>query len=76
MNKKTEILLSTNSLDYSCIALQETWLLPSHKNEEFMDQKYTVFRKDRELSDVAAVRGEGVLLAIHKKFDCERIDFR
>lgn len=74
MNKKNDILLSTGSLDYDCISLNETWLHPSHKNEEFIDKKYNIFRKDRKFTDIEANRGGGVLVAIHKKYDCELID--
>lgn len=75
MNKATDMRLSTNSLDYDCISINETWLHPSHKNEEFIDNKYNVFRKDRKSSDIGASRGGGVLIAIHKKYDSQQVDF-
>lgn len=73
VNKKTELLLSTKSLDYDGISINETWLNQTHKNEEFIDAKYNIFRKDRRDSDINANRGGGVLLAIHKKYDCENV---
>lgn len=75
MKKRTEILLSTKDLDYDCISINETWLHPSHADNEFINDKFNVFRKDRKLSDVNANKGGGVLLAIHKKYDCEMINF-
>lgn len=74
MNKKTQMLLPTNSLDYDCISIIETWLHSTHKNEEFIDNKYNVFRKDRYLSDIEAERGGGVMLAIDKKYDSRSIE--
>lgn len=73
MNKKTEILLSTRDLEYDCISINETWLHPSHNNSEFINDKYNVFRKDRKFSDIKAKKGGGVLLAVHKKYDCELV---
>lgn len=75
MNKCTYISLSTRELDYDCISINETWLHPSHNNEEFIHEKYNVFRKDRKNTNVDAQRGGGVLLAINKKFDCEEVSF-
>lgn len=74
VNKKTDILLSTYSLEYDCIALAETWLHPSQKNEEFIDSKYAVYRKDRIESNIDAQRAGGVLIAIHRKYDSELIN--
>lgn len=75
MKKKTDILLATKDLDYDCISINETWLHPSHNDNEFMNDKYVVFRKDRKFSDVKANKGGGVLLAVHKKYDCTHINF-
>lgn len=70
-NKTNELLLSTNSTDYSAIVFTETWLDPSQNDNEFLDGKYRAFRKDRSQSDVAANRGGGVLIALKNEYDCE-----
>lgn len=75
MKKRTDILLASRNLDYDCISINETWLHPSHNDNEFIDEKYIVFRKDRKFSDVKANKGGGVLLAIHRKHDCSSVSF-
>lgn len=72
--KKDKILLSSTSCDYDVIVLSETWLTKDKFSTEFFDPRYTVYRKDRCDSDIAAIKGGGVLVAIDSKYDSEFID--
>lgn len=54
------------------IALTETWLNSSIKNNEFISDRYIVYRKDREHSNVEEKKGGGVLLAIRAEIQSEQ----
>lgn len=65
MKKRTEILLSTKDIDYDCISINETWLHPSHNDNEFMNERYIVYRKDRKFSNINASKGGGVFIGYY-----------
>ena len=69
--KTAELLNNTSSCCFDMIALTETWLNPSIFDNEFMADKYSVFRADRDFLSTGRERGGGVLLAVDKKF-CSR----
>lgn len=51
---------------YDVIILTETWLIPEIDNCEFIDQRYTVYRRDRNRSVTGKRDGGGVLVAVLK----------
>lgn len=68
---KNELIRSTSLTDYDIITFTETWLKPSHHNNEFISDKYRIFRKDRSESNIEAERGGGVLIAVKDNIDCD-----
>lgn len=54
-------ILSNN---YDIIVLTETWLVPHISDNEFIDQRYTVFRCDRDRVLTGKKDGGGVLIAV------------
>lgn len=70
-HKCDDILTSSSSCDYNVIALTETWLNGSINNNEFISDRYSVYRKDREQSSVKEKRGGGVLIAIRTEIHSE-----
>lgn len=71
MNKRKTLLLSTNDEYYDVITITETWLKNHHKDNEFMSDKYIVYRTDRTESSIEKEKGGGVLIAIKKEINCE-----
>ena len=65
--KTAELLNNTSSCCFDMIALTETWLNPSIFENEFMADKYSVFRADRDFLSTGRERRGGVLLAVDKK---------
>lgn len=61
---KHNLLLET----YDIIALTETWLDSDIFDSELFDDRYIVYRKDRDFTKTGKKRGGGVLTAVHKKF--------
>lgn len=63
---------SSSTADYEIIALTETWLNQSVK-KEILDDRYTVYRKDRETIAISqtATCGGGVLIAVRSTIKCE-----
>lgn len=51
---------------YDIIILTETWLVPEINNNEFIDQRYVVYRCDRDRASTNKQEGGGVLVAILK----------
>lgn len=66
-HKFSDILQSSSSTDYDMLAFSETWLKDDIYDYEFMDTRYTVFRKDRTpllLTKKRSTIGGGVLIAV------------
>lgn len=55
---------AVSQLQYSVIALTETWLDESIRNCEIFPDSYNIFRKDRNYDVLNQTRGGGVLLGI------------
>lgn len=73
MRTKTENILKNILLnEYDVIALTETWLNASIENREFIDNRYTVYRRDRQCYSESKKDGGGVLLAVSKKISSYR----
>lgn len=49
---------------YDVLVLTETWLFPDIVNDEFIDQRYNIFRCDRDRHATGKQDGGGVLIAI------------
>lgn len=54
-------ILSNN---YDVIILTETWLVPWISDNEFIDQRYVVFRCDRDRDATTKLDGGGVVIAV------------
>lgn len=52
---------------YDIIVLAETWLIPTINDCEFIDQRYIVFRGDRDRNAIKRLDGGGVLVAVLKQ---------
>lgn len=71
-HKFRDLLESSSTADYDVIAFSETWLNKSVK-KEILDESYSVFRKDRDSTDISKIasQGGGVLVAIRSTFKCD-----
>lgn len=54
------------SCDYDVICLTETWLLPGIYDSEIIDDRYIVYRCDRDYSTRSDGMGGGTLIAVRK----------
>ncbi len=68
-----EINIAVLSSNYDIIVLTETWLHAGIRNEELIDNRYIVHRKDRDYETVNQQRGGGVLIAVKTNIFSERI---
>lgn len=71
-SKLTDLFLNTLTCDFEIICLTETNLNSGFLDSELFDQRFNVFRRDRESSCASKVEGGGVLIAINKKFNVIR----
>lgn len=51
---------------FTVIVLTETWLCLNINNNEFIDNRYIVYRKNRSCDTSHKLREEGVLIAVLK----------
>lgn len=65
--------MSTSSSDYHVIAGSESSLDPEILSREFLCDKYIDFRKDRKFSNVNAIKGGGVFIAVLNTIQCEDV---
>ena len=54
---------------FDVIVLTETWLIPTINNNEFIDDRYLVFRCDRNRTTTRKSDGGGVLMAVLRKYN-------
>lgn len=74
INSKIETFnLNVLNNNYDIIALTETWLNSNVNSSELFDNRYTVFRSDRDFNITKKKRGGGVILAIKNEFIPERV---
>ena len=66
--KTNEFYMGVVSEDYDLLVITETWLLKGIGDSEIFDDRYSIFRADR---DNDKTRGGGVLVAVKKKFAVE-----
>lgn len=60
---KRNILLN----EYDVVLITESWLNDGIGDSELFDDRYIVFRRDRQYSATQQVNGGGVLIAVHRK---------
>lgn len=71
--KVHDFYTSVLSSDFELIAVTESWLYDGINNEELFDNRYEVYRKDRNLQKTMKKIGGGVVLAIDKKFNSKLV---
>lgn len=78
MRTKSHLFLQNvlcNSFDIICIT--ETWLNDNFYNSEYFDDRYELFRCDRDTAVSGQERGGGVMIAVRRDLcPCHRIDMR
>lgn len=75
-SKLQQLYINILSEDYDVICLCETSLDSSFSNSKFVDDRYTVFRRDRETTGSSKKSGGGVLIALKKNlFAVRRTEF-
>lgn len=66
MNTKLGTLSSNATMcNYDILAFTETWLNQNVQNSEILDNKFTIFRSDRNIQELDVSRGGGVMLAVN-----------
>lgn len=65
-SKTRELLMAVNRNNYDIIILTETWLRDGIFNGEILDDRYKLFRRDRDATTSSKSDGGGVLIAIKK----------
>jgi hypothetical protein len=65
-----ESILAEN---YDIIALSETWLNDSIHSSELFDDRYVVYRRDRDVVGTGMGRGGGVLLAVDRRLRARQL---
>ncbi len=71
--KITELNEGILSNTYDVIVLTETWLHPGIHSGELFDDRYVIYRKDRDYEGLNQERGGGVLIAIKWDIFSERV---
>lgn len=72
--KTQDILCNILNCNYDVLVLVETWLHNGIKDREFIDDRYVVFRRDRNTDIHHKSDGGGVLIAVHRRYKCYRIN--
>ena len=70
--KTGELRMRILSNNYDIIVLVETWLHPGVYDAEFIDDRYTVFRRDRDARSSNKAHGGGVVVAVLAEFVAKR----
>lgn len=71
--KTTDIFLNILNHNYDIVILTETWLNDTIFDSELIDDRYTVFRRDRQLSAFnKKLDGGGILVAVTKELQAQR----
>lgn len=73
-SKTQGLLMNILANNYDVIVLVETWLVASVNTAEFIDPRYTVFRRDRNRTLTGKMDGGGVLVAVRKELVASRLD--
>jgi len=67
------VYLSICELNYDFIIITETWLNNSISDNECFDNRYVIYRQDRENGN-DDTRGGGVLIACKNIYCCKRVN--
>lgn len=65
--KTNNFYKSLSLYNFDIILLTETWLSSDIANSELFDDRYSVYRKDRDSFTSDKKKGGGVLVAVHKR---------
>ena len=68
-NKAEDFFCSCLSENFNIIVLTETWLSPEFPTSVIFDDRYQVFRNDRNVFNSNKTCGGGVLVAVEKSFN-------
>lgn len=71
--KTQDLFLSALNENFDIIALTETWLTEGINNSELLDDRYIIFRHDRDTVGTGKSRGGGVLLAVHRRLQATQL---
>ncbi|GBM61262.1 putative RNA-directed DNA polymerase from transposon BS [Araneus ventricosus] len=71
--KTVEFFSSVASENFDVICLTETWLCEQIDSSDLSDDRYLVFRKDRDSSTSSCKRGGGAIVAIKKNISASKI---
>jgi hypothetical protein len=69
--KIKNLYIDAKSCNFNVLILTESWLNSSFKDEEVLDDNWSIFRNDRDYSSIGLTRGGGVLIAIKNEFRSE-----
>lgn len=72
--KSVDFMRSVISNDYDVIVLTETWLNEDISSSELFDDRYCVYRDDRDFAATSKRDGGGCIIAIKAKYCSVRID--
>lgn len=72
-SKVNEFFNNVSISNFDCICLTETWLNNSFFSSELFDDRYVVYRKDRDFSKTKKQDGGGVILCVKKSLATERV---
>lgn len=65
-SKTGDFLRNVYLNSYDIISLTETWLTEGVFDNEIFDNRYVIWRRDRNYSQTQQTRGGGVLLAVRR----------
>lgn len=71
--KLQDFFSSIASDDYDIICITETWLCEEIDSCDLFDDRYTVYRRDRDSSTSGFKRGGGVLIAVKRCFSTSQV---
>ena len=72
--KLAECFISCLCENFDVLIFVETWLHPDIKDNEFIDNRYIVYRTDRSESNSTKSIGGGVLIAVKKNFQSSKMN--
>lgn len=70
--KVDKLNVASLSQNYDILALTETWLNSDFNDYELLDNRYAIFREDRDYNLAGCARGGGVLFAVKKNIACRK----
>uniref|UniRef100_A0A8D9EF95 Uncharacterized protein n=1 Tax=Cacopsylla melanoneura TaxID=428564 RepID=A0A8D9EF95_9HEMI len=71
--KTTEFHLNLISEDYDIIVLTETNLTSDIYDNELFDNRYSIFRQDRNLNNTSKESGGGIIVAIKNHYNAQAV---